>query len=424
MTTSFDRAEALVRGLAPRGGTEWVPLREAAGRIAAETVHAPGPLPRAPRAAMDGYALRYEDIDDASWERQAFPVAFELLAGDPPLRPLPAMSCAAVATGAWLPDGASVVVPWEWTQREGGTIRLKHRPERGQNVMLPGEEVREGAPLVRAGERIHARHLAGLAAFGIRGLAVRRRLRVAIFQTGDELADVDESETAGPYRIVNSSAHALRAELAALGFDVRDFGRVPDRLAALHATIAKALDWNPDAVVTTGGVSVGSRDLVPAAWEELGARRHIWRVTMKPGKALYVASLDDVWIFGLSGNPPAALAAYYALVRPGLAALAGVRLDDKTSAVLANDCAKKADRTRLLWAVRTHRPGAYAHLEGAPVLESIIRADALLVLPPRKDPYRAGDVVEAVRLDAPVAGPSTEAAAAAAAPAFTHVPRN
>lgn len=396
---AFGEAEALLRSLAPSCGEEEVALAAAAGRVAARDQRAPSALPVAARSAMDGFALRHADLAQ-SGEGGWLSVAFELQVGELPERPIPAGSCAAVATGSWLPPGADTVVPLEWTERRGDRMRVARRPEPGANVIAPGEEVREGAPLLVAGRRIGVRDLVALAALGIDRVPVRRRLRLAHLATGDELAT--PGSAAGPGRIYEATGAALVQELRRLGAEVRSFGTAPDDAERLADRFRAMLAWGPDAVLTTGGVSVGRRDRVPEVWTALGAETRIRQVEAKPGKAFFVASLGGVWIFGLSGTPGAALATYYALVRPALAALAGwSSFPDRLRGRLAEGVRRPPDRTRLVWARRADQPGSrLCPLEGEATLEAMAQADALLVLRRRSEPYRAGDEVEAVALDA------------------------
>lgn len=405
---AFPEAERLLRGLPARARAAWVGLDAAGGRVAAQEVRAPEALPRAPRSAMDGYALRTADLaaDAAGVGAGAATLvrAGALYAGDVPGRPLPPGGCVAVATGAPLPPGADAVAPREWTRMPAGgtgapdTVCVLRAPAPGQNVVAPGEEGRAGAVLLRAGQRVGPRQLAALAAYGVARLRVRRRLRVALLATGDELAAVGGSLRPG--QVYESTVHPLEAELRRLGAQVRRLAPCGDRPAELEERFGQLLAgarW--DAVLSTGGVSVGERDLVRTAWERLGAVCLFWRVAVKPGRALYAACAGDTWVFALSGNPHAALAAFYALVRPALEALAGAAPEGRRVVRLEAACTRRRDATRLVWAERGGAPGGARPLEGLSVLETLTRAEALLVVPPGPGALAAGAEAEAVPLD-------------------------
>ena len=390
---TFSEAERRLRGLSPCGGAALVALPLAHGRVAAETVRAPEDLPRLLRSAMDGYALRVADTSSG-----ALQCVDALYAGDAPGRALPPGQCVAVATGAALPPGADAVAPREHTRADGTTIRLLRTPTPGENVVAPGEEGRSGAVLVPAGTRIGPRHIAAMAAYGMASVAVREPLRVGLLATGDEL--VQPGLPARPEQVYESGTLALGAELHALGLRVDRCAPCPDVEADLSARFTTLLQAGTyQAIVTTGGVSGGDRDLVPGVWERLGAERIFWRVGVKPGRAMYVGTAGPVWIFSLSGNPHAALAGFYSLVRPALAALAGIALRDRGWGRLAEPCAVRRDGHRLLWAEPGAAPGTFQPLNGFSVLESLTRATALLLVPPGEAPLADGAAVEVVALD-------------------------
>ncbi len=390
---TFPDAEALLRALPPRAAADEVELALAGGRVAAETVRAATHLPRVPRSAMDGYAVRSRDAENGPLR-----CIGRLYAGDAPAGALGPGECIAVATGSPLPPEADAVVPRERTTGDGATVRPLRPPARGENVVVPGEEGRVGDVLVPAGARIGPRQLSALAAHGCARVTVRQPLRVALIATGDEVVEV--GRPLRPEQVYESSTLALEAELRALGMAVDRFAPIPDRTADLTERFGALLTGGTHhAILTTGGVSVGDRDLVPSAWEQVGAERRFWQVAVRPGRAMYAATAGPTWIFSLSGNPHAALAAFYTLVRPALAALAGQALRDRRSARLAEACDVRHDRFRLLWAESAGAPDTLRPLTGMSVLAALTRATALLLVPPGDVPLPAGASADFIALD-------------------------
>ena len=394
---TFPEAESRLRSLPPCTATGWAALTQACGQIAADTIRAPIDLPRLPRSAMDGYAVRARDASPAPPGPPTRLTCVDTLhAGDTPRHPLGPGECAAIATGAPLPAGADAVVPREHARTDGPSVRFLRPPTPGENVVAPGEEGRAGAVLASSGTRLTPRHIAALAAYGFARVPVRQPLRVALLATGDEVVEV--GRPARPEQVYESSGPALEAEMGALGITVDRFPPCPDRQDALAARFTTLLAASYDAILTTGGVSAGDRDLVPAAWEHLGAHRCFWGVAAKPGKAIYVATAGPTWLFSLSGNPHAALAAFYTLVRPALAALAGLDLRDRRRGRLEGACELRRDRYRLIWAEPGAEPGGFRPLIGLSVLETLIHARALLLLPPGADALADGATVDLIAL--------------------------
>lgn len=397
---SFERAEALLRDLTAVCVEERVTLDAACGRIATRDLLAEQSLPRAPRSAMDGFALHHGSwrLDAAGQASLAY--GGSLHAGERPEQSLRPGQALAVTTGAFLPPQADTVVPHEWAERGDAAVRLRRLPAPGENVVSPGEELAAGTALLRAGERITPRHLLALAACGYAEIPVRSALRVAFLQTGDELVDPGLPLAQG--QIYNTSRFALGAELQARGAQVCDLGVSQDDQTAICTRLEAALALGVQVVLTTGGVSVGERDLIPSVCEALGAERLFWRVGMKPGKAVYAGRLGTTWIFGLSGNPHAALASFYSLVAPGLARLAGEitsATERECRARLAATAPIAVSRLRLLWARNDDSDACIEVLRERSVLETLLLAQALVLLPPRQTPYVGGEHVRVIPLD-------------------------
>ncbi|WP_212525710.1 gephyrin-like molybdotransferase Glp [Actibacterium sp. MT2.3-13A] len=314
--------EALRRGLAladPVTGTETLPLSAALGRITASPARAPVPLPPFDNSGMDGYALRLADLTgEGPW---TLPVAGAIAAGDAPREDLPPGAALRILTGAPVPAAADAVIMQEKVRRAGGSICFDHRPAPGENIRRRGEDLREGAEILPAGVEIGPREAAALAAIGAGAVALRRRLRVAIFATGSELRE--PGEPLAPGQIWNSNRYMLRAALDRPWIALRDLGRVADDPVALAESLQGAAR-DADMIVTTGGISVGDADHMPRLLRDLGGDIHAMRIAMKPGKPVTLGQLGQAIYVGLPGNPVSAFVTWQVLGWPVLCRRAGL----------------------------------------------------------------------------------------------------
>lgn len=301
--------------LSPLGESESLSIYAAAGRITAVPVISPLNVPPFDNSAMDGYAVRMADI--ASGE--ALVVAGKAFAGAPFSGAWPAGSCIRIMTGAPLPDGAEAVVMQEQTEAEGERIRFTADVRTGQNIRRAGEDIQQGDKVLAAGVRLGAAELPLIASLGIGEVEVVRRLRVAIFSTGDELQPVGQPLAAG--QIYDTNRFTVRLMLDQLGCEVIDLGIIRDDPQALRAAFLRA-DREADVVISSGGVSVGEADYTKAMLDELGAIT-FWKLAIKPGKPFAFGRLSNSWFCGLPGNPVSAAVTFYQLVQPLLAKLSG-----------------------------------------------------------------------------------------------------
>lgn len=307
---TFD--EALARLLAAAqavGECETLPAGATLGRVLARPVIAVADVPPLDNAAMDGYALNMADWAEGRWLKigQRIPAG----AMGSPLAPGEA---ARIFTGAPIPPGADAVAMQEDCDTREGEVLIKRPPSRGDHIRRAGEDMAAGQCVLAAGERLDAARLGVAAAAGAPELTVYRRLRVAVFFTGDEL--VTPGQPLKPGQIYNSNRATLTALLQGLGCEVRDLGQVPDELTATVATLELA-SREADVVITSGGVSVGEEDHVKAAVERLG-HIDLWRVAMKPGKPLVYGRVGAADFLGLPGNPVSAFVVFCLFVRPFL----------------------------------------------------------------------------------------------------------
>lgn len=382
---------------------ERVSLADAMGRALAEEVLAPRPLPPFDNSQMDGWALR---ASDAAAPGARLPVAFETFAGDAPGRVLPPGACARITTGAPLPEGADCVEMQEEATRRGRTVTFRRRAMAGRFVRPAGADVREGSVALARGLVLDAGAVGLAAALGRTEVAVHRRPRVGLLATGDEIVAVDRAPSPG--QVLDSNSHALAAATV-------EAGGVPVRLPLARddrASLARSLDAarGLDAVVSTGGVSVGNHDLVREAMAAAGTRLDFWRVAMRPGKPVAFGRLGSAAVFGLPGNPASALVTFELFVRPALRALQGLPGSGRLTlrARLASAQEKPAELTLFLRA-RLRPDGRGYRVEPLSTqnsghLTSVVGVEALAVLPAGRARLPRGAEVEAVVIRPPPGG--------------------
>jgi molybdopterin molybdotransferase len=391
-------AEAQARILAeahPVGGDEVLAVRGALGRVLAADVLSRIDVPSHTNSAMDGYALRGADLAAEGALRLA--VVGTAAAGRPFEGAVSAGECVRIMTGASLPPGTDTVVMQENVTRDGDTAVIGGRQTAGQHVRRAGEDIAAGEVALSAGTRLLPAELGMLASLGIGDVRVRRRPRVAFFSTGDELKSV--GETLAPGQIYDSNRYTIYGMLERLGVETIDMGIVPDERDAVERAVATAGSL-ADAVVTSGGVSVGDLDYVTQTLERTGSVG-FWKVAMKPGRPLAFGHIGEALFFGLPGNPVSAMATFYQLVQPALEALAGIPDPGPpltVTAVAAQPLSKKPGRREfqrgLLERGEDGRLAVRAAgRPGSGVLSSMRAANCFIVLPENTGPVEAGDDV-------------------------------
>ncbi len=296
-----------------------LPLEEALGHVLAEAVYADRDLPPADRSKMDGFAVRAADVRNAPID---LPVVGEIAAGSSAAPFVAPATCARIFTGANLPPGADTVVKMEDTrQARAGEVRFTGPEKQGAHILRQGENARQGSEIVPMGVVLRAIHIGLCAAAGLSELRVRRKPRVAVITTGHEL--VAPGAAVGAHQERDANGPMLRAAIVAGGFQVVSAHRVSDDREAIVERVRQALAV-ADAVVLSGGVSVGAYDFVPAAVTAVGARTLVHGVAMKPGKPfLFALAPEGQPIFGLPGNPLSAAIGLFEFVLPALRRLAG-----------------------------------------------------------------------------------------------------
>lgn len=386
---SYEEAlDHLLAAAMPVAEVELIPLADLRGRILAEALVSAETVPPLDNSAMDGYAVRCVDVPQAG---VALPVAQRIPAGSVG-HALAAGTAARIFTGAPVPRGADAVVMQEFCAHgPDASVIVNCLPKPGMNVRRAGEDIAAGAEVLSAGTRLGAAEIGLAASIGAARLPVRRRLRVALLSTGDELAE--PGQPLPPGGIYNSNRYFLRALLESLGCAVTDAGRVPDSLAETRRALRATAECN-DLIVTTGGVSVGEEDHVKPAVEAEG-ELSLWKIAIKPGKPLAFGKVGETAFIGLPGNPVSCFVTFLLFLRPYLLKRMGARmtLPVARTLVAASDWTKAEDRRNFLRAriAADGRVELYPN-QGSGVLTSCVWADGLVDTPARQT-FRAGDPV-------------------------------
>ncbi|HEX8980345.1 MAG TPA: gephyrin-like molybdotransferase Glp [Parasulfuritortus sp.] len=388
---SVDQArELLLNAARPVTETETLNATDALGRILARQLVSGVNVPPLDNSAMDGYAVRHAEAAEGA----LLPVSQRIPAGSLG-QPLAAGSAARIFTGAPIPAGADAIVIQEDTETADDGVRILRAAKAGAHIRRIGEDIRDGQAVLEAGTRLGPAQLGVAASVGADRLTVYRRLKVAVFFTGDEL--VPPGQPLPPGRIYNSNRATLIALLSALGCEVIDIGNVADTLAdttaALEAAAARA-----DVVMTTGGVSVGEEDHVKNAVEKLG-RLEMWKVAMKPGKPLAYGRIGEADFIGLPGNPVSAFVVFCLFARPFLLTRMGGRWQAPSSFTVPAgfERSKPGNRTEFLRARMADGRAVLYPNQSSGVLTSVAWAEGLVEIEAGRT-MTAGDAVRFIPL--------------------------
>lgn len=395
----YREAERLVLGNVGRLPVARVPLLEARGLALAEDLHAGFDSPPFANSAVDGYAVRSGDAAEAG---RTFRVVDEAPAGRPAKESVGEGEAVKIFTGGVIPTGADAVVMVENTSGWGESFELKKPAKAGQNVRGAGEDARAGELILSAGVEIGAPEVALAATQGFGELPVYRRPKVIVLSTGTELVEPGTRGLA-PGEIFDSNSFALLSQALDVGADARRVSALSDDEATIRDALEEALA-TADVVVTSGGVSVGEKDLVKSTILDLGVEQVFWGIKLKPGKPVFFGKRDDARFFGLPGNPVSAMVCFELFVRPALMAMMGRedRRRPRIGVFFEEDVENKFGRlhamrvtlarTDLGW--RAESVGA----QGSGLVSSLTAADALALIGPENDGVRAGEPVEAIVL--------------------------
>ncbi len=376
---SVAEAQAFMLGAArPLAEVELVDTMRANGRVLASEQTSTLNVPERDNTQMDGYAVRAQDCASGA---ASLPVSQRIAAGHVG-QPLQPGTAARIFTGALLPDGADCVVMQEQCSVLDGVVTVKHVPHAGEWVRRQGEDIRAGGVILGAGRRLRSQEMGLAASVGLAQLPVLRKLRVAVFFTGDELAM--PGEPLAPGAVYNSNRFTLRGLLENLGCEITDLGIVPDSLEATRAVLRQAADGN-DLIITSGGVSVGEEDHIKPAVEAEG-KLNMWQIAVKPGKPLAFGEVQGAFFVGLPGNPVSSFVTFLLFVRPFILRLQGVEGDlaPRSYALPAAFERLKADKRNEFLRAKINGEGElelFAN-QSSGVLTSTVWGDGLIDCPP------------------------------------------
>jgi molybdopterin molybdotransferase len=401
----------LVQPLNSEQDTEIVDLLTADGRILAKPAVSQLDFPHWDNSAMDGYAVRYLDVQQATAENPAvLEIVEEIPAGYQPKSTIQPGQAARIFTGAVMPNGADTIVMQESTRREGNRVSILATPKAGEFLRKQASFYQAGTELLAAGIKLNAPEVAVLAAAQCNEFRVYRKVRVAILSTGNEL--VTPNELLQPGQIVDSNQYALATSIRQAGAEALMLGIVKDEPEILKQTIAQALS-NADIVISSGGVSVGEYDYVEQILDSLGGKIHVRAVKIKPGKPFTVASFSDIpysqleapkfpLYFGLPGNPVSALVTFWRFVLPAIKKLSGVKSSWKPVFIKAKtsyDLRSDGKRESFVWGQLNIVNGVYQFdlaggTQASGNLINLAQTNGLAVLPVGTTLISQGDEVE------------------------------
>ena len=382
------------------------PIRDALGRVLAHDVISTIDVPSHDNSAMDGFALRGSELRTDAVTRLR--IVGSGLAGQNFAGTVPAQACVSITTGAVMPSGLDTVVPQEFTQRDGEHVLVPAGLLRaGDNRRLAGEDLARGEPALIAGRVLRPADLGLLASLGQAEVPVRRRLRVAFFSTGDELRSIGEPLDAGC--VYDSNRYTLWGMLQRLGVDAIDLGVVRDDPAALRDTFSQASTC-ADAVITSGGVSVGEADHTKRIMAELGEVL-FWKIAMRPGRPMAIGRIGSgttpAILFGLPGNPVAVMVTFYAFVRDALLRMAGATPQalPMLRAASLGPIRKKPGRTEYQRGIVSRADDgrwqvAITGSQGSGILRSMSQANGMVLLHHGQGNVAAGELVDVLPFDA------------------------
>ncbi len=376
---SVAEAQAFMLGAArPVADVELVDTMRANGRVLATAQASTLNVPERDNTQMDGYAVRASDCASGA---ASLPVSQRIAAGHVG-QPLQPGTAARIFTGALLPDGADCVVMQEQCTLLDGVVTVNHVPHAGEWVRRQGEDIRAGGVILGAGRRLRSQEMGLAASVGLAQVPVLRKLRVAVFFTGDELAM--PGQPLAPGAVYNSNRFTLRGLLENLGCEITDLGIVPDSLEATKTVLRQAARGN-DLIITSGGVSVGEEDHIKPAVEAEG-RLNMWQIAVKPGKPLAFGEVQEAFFIGLPGNPVSSFVTFLLFVRPFILRLQGVtgKLAPRSYQLPAAFERLKADKRNEFLRAKVNDDGElelFAN-QSSGVLTSTVWGDGLIDCPP------------------------------------------
>ncbi len=400
---TVDAAQKLILDHALTTGAERVSLMNSVGRVLAEEVHSRRDQPPWDNSAMDGYAVRCEDVKTASPQKPvSLKIVEEIPAGYLPKHTIKQGEAARIMTGAPLPEGADTIVPQEETSGDENQkcVNILSPGEKGNYIRTKGMDVASGSLLMSRGTTLRPSHIGILASMGKSLVTVYRRPKVAILATGNELADLDD--VLSPEKILNSNSYAVAAQTLEAGAEPVLVGIAKDSPVDLKNKLVEALSalGEEGVVVSSGGVSVGKYDFVKEVYQQLGIEIKFWKVAMKPGSPLAFGISGRRLVFGLPGNPVSSMVTFELFVRPALRKIVGASpiYRPRVIATLTEAIKKAPEKSHFLrgWVeIRDHQYMVRTTgIQDSNVLSSMMAANALIILPEGQIEFRPGEKVE------------------------------
>jgi molybdopterin molybdotransferase len=383
-------------------GFEKVSILEGLGRVIAEDVYANRDIPPLDNSGMDGYAVRWEDIQNASKDHPIrLKVVEDLPAGFVSKKRLEKGEAIRIMTGAPIPKGADTVVQVEDTVKEGIFVRILNAVPLGENIRKAGEDVRDGDRVMSKGDLIRPAEVGMLASIRRSFISVYQKPLVAILCTGDELADVDEVLDEG--KIVSSNSYTLASQVKDCGAMPLLLGIAKDRKEEIEQKLRQGI--RADVIISSAGVSVGDYDFVKDALKDLGMEMVFWKVAMRPGQPLAFGTIAGKPVFGLPGNPVSSMISFEQFVRPSLLKMMGRRqlFRPVIEAILREDIQKKRGRRHFIRGSVSLEKDQYVVTttgeQGSGILRSMVKANGLIIIPEDQELVRAGEKVKVQLLD-------------------------
>lgn len=398
----FEDAKKKILSLTKVLKSETIGLEKALGRVLAEDIKAKEPIPPFSKSTMDGYAVKAEDLQSVNDENPVLlDVIADLPAGKVSRAKLKTGQAIRIMTGAPIPEGADSVIMVEHTEKKGGKVLIKRRVDEGNHIGQIGEDVKKGELILQKGENIGPAEMGMLASLGFGKVKVVRKPVVAIIPTGDEL--IEPGAKSKPGKIRNSNAYGLFGLVLKAGADPKYLGIAPDKKAALRKKISSAK--KADIVVLSGGVSVGDYDLVKDQLKSFGVKPVFWQVLIKPGKPVFFGVRKHQLVFGLPGNPVSTMLTFELFVKLSIDRLLGRKQIGlrQGKAILLENLSLKPGRRQFLRGLLDQN-GLVLQVQPFPfqksgVLKSMVKSNALIVVPPEIEVMEKGEEVEVLYLD-------------------------
>ena len=395
--TQLEEAQRIVLESTPILGLEKISILDALGRVLGEDIVAERDNPPWDNSAMDGFAVRWDDIkqEHAIQKAVTLTVIEDVAAGKMPSQSVGAGQAIRIMTGAPLPKGADTVLKVEDTEHTADSVRVFKPEQQGANVRAQGEDVRKGECIIGKGTRIRPGEAGMLAILAKSFVFAHQRPRVAILSTGDELADLDERFS--EEKIINSNSYGIAAAVQEAGGIPILLGIARDTPAALKDKISQGL--TADILVLSGGVSMGDYDFTKAVFQELGAAMNFWKLAIRPGQPLAFGKIQGKLAFGLPGNPVSSMVTFEQLVRPAMLKMSGHRSYGRpvVQAIFQEKFSKRTDRRHFLRGVLTMEEGVFkvrtTGAQGSGILTSMMKANCLIDIPVEVERVNPGDLV-------------------------------